>query len=124
VTRDLWQQVERALYHHRKSAPTGLHALQRLWGEWLNSEQVPRTEPLAPDSAGIAREMFPPEKFASARRRHDRCAPKQEIGAIIVVEHCGTMYVIDGNNRVNQWIRDNRSSPVDAIVIRPRLVEV
>lgn len=46
--------------------------------------------------------------------------PRRSGGPIVLLRYGGEMYVIDGNRRVNKWIKQKSKGPFRAIVVEPK----
>jgi len=53
--------------------------------------------------------------------RHKGTRPSYPGGPIVILLYKGKKYVIDGNNRVNVWIKQKISGPFRAIVVEPNV---
>lgn len=98
----LWDEALSLLEFHRKAHDsTAIDVLNRLVSERVSGIRGVR---LGPDSCTIREDRWPIERLASAERKHQRDAPRYMIEPVIVVAYAGRTLLIDGNNRVNEWL--------------------
>jgi hypothetical protein len=113
---DLWRLVYSSLEHHRKAKDPSAHAvLNRLVNERFPSG--PRLE-LNDTTCAIGEHEYSTRELEGFERWHKRDTPASDGGSIVVAQCRGRNLVIDGNNRVNRWIRESSRDLHHAIVIR------
>jgi hypothetical protein len=111
----LWNQAEDLLRHHQKSSDaTPLDALNRLFHEAAPKAKAIR---LSNANCRIASESWSTEKLSGLYRRHDRANPKDEACPILLVRWRSNHYLIDGANRINKWLKENKEGEHAVLVI-------
>lgn len=75
---------------------------------------------LSDQTCKITRHVLDREGLAKLELFHERPKPARQDGPIVVVEFEGLRYVVDGNNRLNQWLATDGPIEAEVIVIRPR----
>ena len=119
---NLWQIVETALEaHHRCGKDRAyLFSLNRIFHKYVNRDGLERVPLLSDETCEITRHVLDREGLVKLELFHERPKPARQDGPIVVVEHQGVRYVVDGNNRLNLWLAANGSIEAEVIVIRPR----
>ncbi len=59
------------------------------------------------------------DELRQLKRYHDEDQPSRDWGSIVVLVYKGERVVIDGNKRVNKWVKEGSSERRSALVIEP-----
>ena len=112
----LWQQVFEQLEHHArvKRDRTPLDALNRILRKHYAASRV------APETWSIEARRLDPSEVAKLSRVPVSAPPHDSTAPIVVVCVGERWCVVDGNKRVNAWLKQPTES-LDAIVIAPRV---
>jgi hypothetical protein len=112
---DLWQIVYARLEHPRKAKDHSANAVLNR----LVNERFPSGPPLELNqtTCSIGEHEYSTRELEAFERWHKRDTPASDAGSIVVAQCRGRSFVIDGNNRVNRWIRENSRDLHRAIVI-------
>jgi hypothetical protein len=51
---------------------------------------------------------------------HDNAHPERDGDSIVVLVHEGQRFVIDGNKRVNKWVKEGSTERRSALIIEPK----
>jgi hypothetical protein len=116
---ELWGRIYAAFEPYRwLTDPDAEAALNRIAAKCLGLILPMAFSP----STGVVHEETVSLAAAQHLERYHACAnPQWPDGAIIVVRYEGRSVVLDGNNRVNLWVRDGTQPQRDLLVIVPRL---
>ena len=74
------------------------------------------------DTMKIERVQRDTEWLNQLDRWHERekdIDAEHELRPIVVVQYQGTFYLIDGNNRVTKWLRENSTKPRKVFILEP-----
>ena len=91
--------------------------LNRLVNERFNG--LPALE-LNTRTCSIREDVWATECLRALEPKHARADPKRDGGVIIVVECRGRKLLVDGNNRVNRWLREGSRASHRLLVIEYR----
>ncbi len=67
----------------------------------------------------VREEFLSLDDLRGLKRYHDEDQPSQDWGSIVVLVYKGERVVIDGNKRVNKWVKEGSSERRSALVIEP-----
>ena len=116
-TRAVWEQLYCLLQHHQKkgrdNSPNDV--LNRLFHEYVPQAKQFR---LNEQNCYLSMEVWSTTDLANVTRRHDRREPREENCPVVVLLYGTQSYMIDGNNRVNRWVTNNKSSHHNVVVVR------
>ena len=118
---NLWQIVETALKaHHRSGRDRAyLFSLNRIFHKYVKRDGLESVPLLSDQTCEITRRIVDRGELARLELYHSIGKPNRQDGPIVVVELEGVRYVVDGNNRLNQWLATNEPVEAEVIVIRP-----
>lgn len=71
-------------------------------------------------TCSIREEVWATELFREVEPKHAGADPKRDGGVIIVVECRGRKLLVDGNNRVNRWLKEGSRDSHRVLVIECR----
>lgn len=114
----LWSETERVLsYHQKKSDPTPLDALNRLFREHLKGcKDVPS---LGRDSCSIRIEKLGwTDLDRLSRKDKETRNPRYKGDPIVAIEFEGKAYLVDGRRRVNQCVFDQSQDTLDVLFVK------
>lgn len=119
---NLWQIVETALKaHHRGGRDRAyLFSLNRIFHKYVERDGLERAPLLSDQTCEITSHVLDRDELAEIELYHERSRPARQDGPVVVVEFEGVRYVVDGNNRLNQWLATDGPIEAEVIVIRPR----
>jgi hypothetical protein len=111
----IWIEISEALAWGMKDR-TPMHRLNR-----LAREQFPQLQTWLDQGTCIAWEQdLSRHQVEDLSPWHQRTNAAKAGGKIIVFSHEGKSAIIDGNNRVAQYLKERTESPMPAILIRLR----
>lgn len=102
-----WAEVKDQLWHHahKHDDSDPIRALNRILHE------MARDCPEVNDEAWRAARMtLPIADTPELVRKHRKKAPRVSDRPPVLVRHRGSMYVVDGTNRINLWLEEGRKS--------------
>ena len=67
----------------------------------------------------VREEFLSLDELRQLKRYHDEDQPSQDWGSIVVLIYKGERVVIDGNKRVNKWVKKGSTELRSALVIEP-----
>ncbi len=67
----------------------------------------------------VREEFLSLDDLRGLKRYHDEDQPSQDWGSIVVLIYKGERVVIDGNKRVNKWVKNGSAELRSALVIEP-----
>ena len=112
----LWDEALSLLDFHRKASDaTPVDVVNRLVCERIAGALAVR---LGPNTCAIREDYWPIDRLASTERKHQCDTPRHMIEPVIVVEYEGHALLIDGNNRVNEWLARGGNASRRVIVVR------
>jgi hypothetical protein len=112
----LWNRVQSAFY----LSPTLDKALSEVNRILRKTYSDLPQDYIDPSVCTIRQEWFGVQQLRELKLRHTLSSPKYTEGPIVVVEYLGLRHVIDGTNRVNQWIaKDSTESHEVLLISRP-----
>ncbi len=103
---------------HNKGVRTTKETLNRLFREQLQAggANLPNVPEIWEDNLIPRLEVWDPDLLAMLVRLHDRDQPRGLANLpILLIEHNGRFFLIDGTNRVNKAVRDQH--PLNAIIL-------
>jgi hypothetical protein len=121
-----WNTIYEAFRRHRKKEDQESiqAALDRIATKCLRKyEDKYAARSLNQDNCDVDEKTLSPDDLTNLKTFHERQAPAkhfQDKEPIIVVDCDGILVVIDGNNRVNKWLKDSPKRTRQAIIIKPR----
>ena len=111
----LWDRTEELLrYHQKKSDPTPVDALNRLFHEAASKARSIR---LSKANCRVMSESWSTGRLAGLYRRHDQANPDHEECPVLVVCWREKHYLIDGANRINKWVKEQNEDSHAVLVI-------
>ncbi len=114
----LWGELNGLMCYHRKRRDDSpMVAVNRLFGEFFSGNNPPVT--ITEDNTAISRVEWLTAQLDKIERK-DRTAvgSKGLFCPVVVVEHRGAKYLIDGRRRVNQWVAEQSSEPHSVLLLR------
>ncbi len=112
--RNLWRLVLATL--KPKADETATECLNRLVRERIDEKALRVDE----TTAGITEVSWPTARLNELDRKHDRTNDKDDRRPIVVVQHRNRKLLIDGNHRVNRWLRESPTPEHDVLLITLR----
>ena len=111
---DLWGRVDAALIQARSRDET-VSELNRLLRKRFADLPASYFEE---NGCELRREWLTARQLAEFHPKHDRMAPRQMAGPLLACEYQGRIYLLDGTNRLNVWIRDGDTEVHETIIVR------
>lgn len=111
----LWIQVCEQLKWHNRRDDTCIATLNRLWRKNVyvrgpNRKVLLEVPTLSEEMLTVHAEQWPLSRLAEVRRGHDRDQPKF-FPPIVILNWLDQFFLIDGNTRVNYWLRKGNAGP-------------
>lgn len=112
-TEELWSELEACFTCRKATDYTPLNAITR-----IIQEDIDRTlQEITPNNCDLREEYVSLGNLRKFIRRHSKCNPRSENGALIALEHANSFYIIDGNNRLNKWLNQPHSPQQECRII-------
>lgn len=111
---NLWAELL-SLLPQKSSDPTKIHTLNRLARE--QAKRKKHLKWLDPSSCTLHRAVWPISRLLTLNRRHTDDTPQNETVPVIVLNHDGNYFLIDGNNRLNKWAGEGRGGEHQVIIV-------
>ena len=114
--KDLWNRIYAAFEGHRILAtdPDAQAALNRVAAKCLHLEQ---RRSFDPSNCVVREELLSVDALRQLELYHEQAFPLRDDPTIVVLSYEGRRVVVDGNNRVNKWLKAGGSEPRGAIII-------
>jgi hypothetical protein len=113
---DLWKRVQ-AAFHYARSRERAIAEADRIFRKSFPEFPMNYISEAACD---IRFERLSREMLSDLELRSTMDRPQFGTGTIIIVEHLGKRYVVDGTKRVNRWKFHNISETDQAVIISRR----
>lgn len=115
MTNYLWMQVCEILKWHNQGNDRCIDTLNRLWRKHsqvcgADGEEILAVPTLSEDKLTVRSEHWSLDQLAALRREHRRDSAAS-FPPVIVLEWSGRTFLIDGNNRVNFWLKQGNAGP-------------
>ena len=81
---------------------------------------LPVPQPFNALNCSVREEILDRDSLHQLIRHHSRDEPRHPGGPIVVLLYGGERFVIDGNNRVGEWLEQDIQGPFRAIVVEPK----
>jgi hypothetical protein len=114
LSKALWRLVLTTL--KPKSTETASECLNRLVRERVENKGLRVDE----ETATVAHELWSTTRLHELDRKHDRTNKENDRRPIVVVVHGDRKLLIDGNHRVNRWLREATIDDHEVLVITLR----
>ena len=110
----LWERVRAAFgYHQIKGIDkTPQAALNRIAAKCIHVS-------FDPSNCTVHEEFLSLDDLRQLKRYHDKDRPLREDDPIVVLVYQGQRFVIDGNQRVNKWLKEGSTERRSALIIEP-----
>lgn len=115
-TEILWQRIHEAFLAHSRHDPSPQAALDRIAQKCLGLSE---RRSFAASNCAVRATQISAAELSAIVVCHNRSEPKWNSGALVILHYEDRNYAVDGNNRINRWLKDGREGPFEAIIIKP-----